>query len=193
MWAELILVCLAVGFLVLGILIFRMKTPFNPCYNQVTGQPYPPSWARPLCSYVTESYSDPSILTPMEPLSLMSFETVPGSGSGAFCKPVRYAYRYVRIADGGYGGMSPWSEKVISNKKLDTRNTPTLGVMFQPPIAYSNSGWILNIHRKVEGQPEEIVGSTVILSSPSQGAWASFTDLGAVSPVSPPGTVCNRN
>jgi hypothetical protein len=187
---EILLVSLCIIFIVLGVLIRRMTSPFNPCYNQVTGQPYPSSWARPLCSYVTESYLDPSILTPILPMDVLSFTNVPGSNNGEFCKPVRYAFRYVRTTDGGYGGRSPWSEKIISKGKNSTSNTPTLGVTFQPPITYSNSEWILNIHRKVGDGPDQVVGSTPISTSPINGSWATFIDLGAVSSVSPPGTVC---
>jgi hypothetical protein len=68
---------------------------------------------------VTENYSDPTIDKPVSELDssmyLGNFYYSEGGASGGFCQPAFYAYRYVRIADGGYGPLSDWTTQGVQS------------------------------------------------------------------------------
>lgn len=106
-YPVLAIVCIVLA-LVLGIVavyIWMLKYP-QSCQ---TGCGRAPSFMNGgLCLSVLETYSDPTLPTPSQLPYISNFSQTSGAGA-PFCTPTWYAFRYVRNADGGYGGMSPWS------------------------------------------------------------------------------------
>lgn len=81
-------------------------------YRHVKGTPAPPPCnvpgMDPTCSYVLEKYQDPTLKAPTQPLYLTNFEYIPEQGA-PWCVPTWYAFRYVRVSDGGYSTLSEWT------------------------------------------------------------------------------------
>jgi hypothetical protein len=119
-WVYAFLTLLTVALIGFAIYVqFFVTSPYpqpshNGCIDPVTDQPLPNGWQRPNCDYVTENYNDTSIASPLSTMYLGDFYFSEGGASGGFCIPTYYAYRYVRISDGGYGPLSAWSAPIRS-------------------------------------------------------------------------------
>lgn len=178
-WAALFLVGVFV-LLVGAYLVWRYlltSTPPNPCGN------LPGSWVRPNCWWVNERYADSTIPAPTQQVYLGAFSEDPSLPGGPLCTPMWYAFRYVRISDGGYSSLSPWSGTIYAGaptlpcapsgscgqgSNTCTFNRPTLVTIETLPFTVAD-GYLLNLHRQTgtfdpnsEGQ---IVGNLILVPS----------------------------
>lgn len=121
MLIEIILVLLCILFLVLSISTFIMSDPTetrNCFYYSGTqeGKEVEPYWDRKGgCNFIQEKiYLPTQVPKPKGVLKLSKLITSAGSPNSNICKPVKYAYKFVRLSDGAYGDLSDWSYTVKS-------------------------------------------------------------------------------
>lgn len=115
-WALLSILSLITLILIalfIWVFVFLKNPPQIPC---------PAGWDKN-CSYILEKYYDESIdVTKPLPLYLGDFEFKVGEGP-PLCKPMWYAFRYVRLNDGGFGSLGPWTDKpVFANAPTNGQN-----------------------------------------------------------------------
>jgi hypothetical protein len=190
------------GISILVLLIIGIGVWFLPKYVPPAGCGNLSSqWARPNCVFLTESYSDSSIPTPTPSLYLGSFsqDSSPSVG-GPCCTPMWYAFRYVRLSDGGYGPLSEWTTVPVQagastlpwatgapNQSVGTAtcmfNHPVI-VTTQPLDLSYTDGYILNLHRQVGTPPGatsegQIVGALINSGKTNPGFWytSSWNDI----------------
>lgn len=159
---------LTILFLILAIFIFMMGKPVIDYCNRAG-----PTWVRPYCVYIDEKYADNSIPNPQQQLYLGNFTYDPNLPGGPLCDPMYYAFRYVRISDGGYSKLSPWTTTPIysgaktlpcypSGKSTDNcahdniptgsstcKNNRPVIVTVDPLDLAIIDGYVLNLHRQV--------------------------------------------
>lgn len=145
---------------------------------------------------VKETSKDPSIPTPSNQLYLVSF-TYNSADGYPYCKPMWYAIRMVRLSDGKYGDMGPWtsipvqsgatrqpclpggcSEEVLTGPASCNANRPVVGTPDELPRTLKE-GYVANVHRQVgtfdQSSEGEIVG--MLIPFVGLGVKYSWTDL----------------
>ena len=88
-------------------------------YLVTSSPPLPPFQLPP------ESYADNTISKPKTPLNLLGYASA--LESQPWCVPTWYAYRFVRLSDGGYGPLSVWSGPFASCSPTD--NMINVGIL----------------------------------------------------------------
>lgn len=156
------------------------KSPQNGCDNA------PPEWVRPNCVYVQEKYLDDTIPGPKQNLYLGSFTYSQSIQGGPLCDPTYYAFRYVRMSDGGYSKMSPWMTIPVQSGANNLPCYPTdplnvdqckaVGITtgsqscsFNRPEIVTvddldlsmKEGYVLNLHRQIGKLNPDSEGDTV--------------------------------
>lgn len=106
MWKYILLGILLLLFIIAIIFIYfytKTPNPNNECNNAT------PQWVRPNCVFIQENYADSTITDPQQQLYLGAFSYDPNLSGGPLCQPMWYSFRYVRLSDGGYSSLSPWT------------------------------------------------------------------------------------
>jgi hypothetical protein len=209
-----ILTTLAIICIGLAIFVFTRPKPSvnaDPCIGN-SG----PAWVRPTCAFVTESYLDSNIIEPTPQLYLGNFTQSQGTAGGAACLPMWYAFRYVRISDGGYGPLSAWTPlnqpiaAGLSNLPYAPQtggpqpqgsstcgfNAPEIVTTTTLDLSYLD-GYVLNLHRQVgtftPGSDGQIVGNLINVGKTGTTPYFTSFCTDVLFPTNTSGTRCANN
>lgn len=190
---------------ILTLLIVMFYKDSNPSTCPTTGL-----WVKPLCVFVSENYADSTLPTPTQSIYLQSFTYDPNLSGGAICEPQWYAFRYVRISDGGYSALSNWTTIPVQSGTTNlpcygscqnigispttntcTFNRPTLATVAPLDLSFAQ-GYVLNLHRQSgtfdPNEDGDLVGFLIETNSPNQIFTSQWTDI--LFTTNPNGQIC---
>lgn len=155
-----VLLILSLILFIFAAVVFLLKGPPVGCAN-LSGL-----WQRPNCVNIMEEKFDSSIPTPTQKIYLGDFTFDPNLQGGPLCFPMFYAFRYVRISDGSFGPLSPWTTEPIYSgapnfpcvdEKCGSIPTGKQSCKFNRPVIVTVDpldlsmvdGYVLNLHRQI--------------------------------------------
>ena len=110
-----------------------------------------------------EKYLDTSISTPTQQLYLSNFQYNPNLNTYPWCVPTWYAIRYVRVSDGGYSQLGPWTP---TTSPVQSGNT-SLPCYDTTNDGYTNNCTFTTINNSILVNPDTCNFNQVTIGTPS--------------------------